>query len=372
MRALLLVLVVAVAQTEVRSAPQDDCWHFLRGIHSRNPFFWDFKYFNFHDENISGNISYFTVAPHWSRRFFIKASFFNSEKVWNFHESFSMESVAASRHSPILDVDKRGGIHLQAEERLRIFHHSPALNWEFLFESESLPFDRTLSLDLNSLTKGGWDRKLFPWQMNWRPSFPSARAKGSFQFSNGRKFTVNTPRAYHDENWGVWFPPKQPFRWMHFSGVDSSGERIVLLLGEFPKNPEGFRGGMSLLDLQGEFAFFPNASYEWKVLQKGHTRISRRGFKVGYEFTQGERATTLSAGDHSIPIQFELSSPETFSLLAASYFAEASGPKIPHLVRSLISDFSIDEQVIFLRLRYKSRTGELRTAEGFGEFMFTQ
>lgn len=348
---------VSSAAAQVQAAARDG-WNFETAKGKDSYFFWEFKYFSFHGPEASGNIAFFSAAPQHSRQMIALAHLYTADQIQTYRKTFDLSCVRASTTSAELSLCDGGGIEVLAPDRYKIALRIGPAVWNLeVWGKESRGETVRAKLD-------GW----LAWEMFWEPVFVRAAVSGNVEIAGAKAIELRDAPGYHDRNWGRWNPPKHPYRWLHFSGTDSKGMPVDVLLADFYKN----KTEASVLDVQTAEGrrVYHRGEYEFAVLQKGRAPTTRFAFKEAGEIAIVQPIDpSFASGDHAIPIEFSVKAKDgSFSLTAAAVNDDASGPRIPILLKPIFKDFIIDEQVIRVRIDAKSVSGEERHAEGLGEF----
>ena len=349
-----------------------DSWHF----HDTkklfwNPFFWDFKYFNFHDENIVGAITYFTSAPGISQKFNVTANFFNkkTKQLYSYHQSFPLQCVIASKNSADLDVCSSGGITTTPDGHYRLSLKNGKIAWNLEVQNEMPYTAKTAFTKLDPVVLF-FGHSILNWNMSWRPTFLSAKISGDVKLGD-QIFKISSTQGYHDENWGIWDPAAQPFRWLHFYGADSQGSPVIALLGEFYQNKKDQAGAFAVLN-QGTWTQVQHPNYHFDVMKQGMSPTMRLGIRSTEDLLISAMDSSWLTGDHAIPTQFKITSSEENQTLETKAITNtASGPEIPHWIKKLAGDFIIDEQVFAGTMILLRPDGKIETIKGYGEWMWS-
>jgi hypothetical protein len=114
-----------------------DGWRFNDLLSKTNPFFSEFKYFNFHNEKgpeLSGAITYAVIAPGYVRKLRVSAYFYESGRFHTIQREYPLKCVTASASSLDARICGEGAIQVLAwgpsEVRLRISQLTGDIRWE--------------------------------------------------------------------------------------------------------------------------------------------------------------------------------------------------------------------------------------------------
>lgn len=354
-------------ENAVRRAPPQgeavglDGWSYGSAEGRNSLFFWEFKYFNFHAAEASGNVAFFTVAPRWTRQMVVLARVYAADKILLYRKTYDLKCVRASRSDAGLDLCGEGGIEVLSPGLYRIALRAEPARWDLEIRAPEVS-GRAVRAHLD-----GW----LPWEMFWNPVFLRAAVNGTIELQEGsssRTISLREAPAYHDCNWGRWAPPAHPYRWLHFSGLDSLGDPVDVLLGDFHKN-KADASSLLVRTRQGR-RVYRRDEFEFVLQGAGRAKTSRFGIKPG-EVTQSSRPRdyAFKEGDHDIPTRFSISAKDgSFHLTAETLLNDGSGPTPPVFLRPLFGDFVIDEQLVRVKAEFQFSSGERRRAEGMGEF----
>ncbi|MBI4374850.1 MAG: hypothetical protein HY549_00210 [Elusimicrobia bacterium] len=351
------------AQAEVQAIRRDesrdpDRWKFPSEGGRNNLFFWEFKYFSFRGETVSGNIAFFTVAPFWSGKMIALAHIYSNGEMQSYRKIVDLNCVKGSPRSASLTLCGGDGIEALAPDRYRLTLKVGGVQWLLEFASTGGP---------GRLHRTPLDGRLV-WEMFWQPVFIRGSVSGTIQ-SGREKVMLSGAPAYHDQNWGRWNPAKHPYRWLRFSGVDSEGEEVDLLLADFFENSSDHSSALILLR-QGSSRTFKRGQYDFKVDSWGRAPTLR--FSL---YDEGENVeirkvdSSFTTGDHNFPTAFSLKTKDhSLELTATTLVNAATGPDIPVIWKGLFKDFIIDLQQARVTLRFQDKSGKVRHAQGFAEF----
>lgn len=335
-----------------------DAWNFRADAARGSPFFWEFKYFSFNDSRASGNVTFFTVAPKWSGKMIALAQLFVDGRILTHRKLVDLSCVRGSKKSAALTLCGGDGIEVLAPDRYRLSLTIGSVQWRLDFSGRREPGP------LHHVPLDGW----LVWEMFWRPVFVRAVVSGTIQGEHG-VVTLREAPAYHDQNWGRWNPAKHPYRWLRFSGLDSEGLEVDVLLADFFENRSDSSGGLTLWS-GGESRRYGRGEWEFRVLRWGRSPTLRFSLDQEGEIVHAQAPSpSFSEGDHDVPTAFSLRSADgSLSIEAETLLNAASGPDIPMIWKAFFGDFIIDVQVVRARLRFTDSAGRPRTADGLAEF----
>jgi hypothetical protein len=206
--------------------------------------------------------------------------------------------------------------------------------------------------------------------MLWSPVLRSGRVTGVVTLEDGRRLAIDTETSYHDQNWDVWFPPSQPFNWLHFTARDSRGENADLMLVEFPRSHArnyAKTAGLTLFSA-GTRKFWEPGQYHLTREGQGLIPVTRHSgpqaeqfqvLTVDPDFKSGERGVPrryrITTDDHQLTAELEVRA-------AVSTSTSKPGTR---------GEFVVEEQVLDGRASFLSAQGDLRSMAGPAEFMNT-
>jgi hypothetical protein len=364
--AFFLLPALAGAATEYSATDGSyDRWYFNDLSSKLNPLFSEFKYFNFQDpgSKLSAAITYSVISPGLFKSLAINAFFHDGSRFRSLKRTFPLSCVRASKRDVSADLCKEGRIEVLAwgptEVKLRVEQDRGPIRWDLVFTTP-------MSQITPEVTPIPLDGAVMDWNMNWSPVARSGQVEGTVSFvEEGKTFAVNTGISYHDQNWEIWYPKAQPFNWMHYTGLDSRGERVDLLLVEFPRNTRGKANGLTLYS-NGAKSFWQQGQYQLTMEGEGRIPVTRHLSKNSVKLQSIDRS--FASGEHAIPLRYRIRTNDGLvdAVLEISAAISTSSSK-----PSTKGEDLLDEQLLDARIEFVSSRGDVRTATGPGEFMRT-
>lgn len=178
--------------------PHDDRWHYLdfpEKKHSRNYFEW--KYFNFTQEDLSGYIMYYIIDPERKTtigggRLLVRV--LKDGKIYGTIKKISMDRISLDSIS--------AGIKMDGAE---VVEHDP-FHYKLHCNLPDIAWDLTYKQDIPSIESfQGLNTGLFKWEKNnWLIKMPKAEVLGNIRIGE-ENFKIKS-LGYSDTNWGKIIP----------------------------------------------------------------------------------------------------------------------------------------------------------------------
>jgi len=376
MKAVMIVLVVLalIASSLVQAAEPNRSPEFSWGWrYNDRPFYYDalfseFKYFNFQSQAVSGAITYQVASPMLQRKLVINAYFKENGKIWTVQKSYPLSCVTASSEQVTADFCGGGWIEISNAgpdiAQVRIVQAEGPLHWDLTYTAPRSQVTSQFShFALDRTNIGPWAG--IDWYMNWSPVMRSANVQGTVKWADGsRTLAVNTDTSYHDHNYEIWYPKSQPFNWLHYTGLDTTGRRVDLTLVEFPKS-DAKTFGLTLYT-GGSKTFWQKGRYLLTPIGEGRIPITRRSGDRAEELRSSQIDASFSSGEAKVPRRYRITTDDHQVTAEIEVTAALSTAKDASRSED---ELLIDEQLLDARIRFLAPEGEMRTTAGPAEFM---
>lgn len=370
MRTLVLALWgLSALAGPVLAGESENGWRFNDFFFKHNVLFSEFKYFNFSSPGLFGALTYSVASPPLASRVTVTGHFVRDGRTVHVRRTFSLSCVKASAQRIDAEFCGQGGIDVLSwpgprggDAKLRVRQTAGPVRWDLVYTVPREQVTREVShfpLDGPALVN---------WFMNWSPVFRSGRVQGTVQLPD-ELITVDTETSYHDQNWEIWYPKWQPFNWLHFTAVDSAGERADVTLVEFPKN-SSIAPGLTLYS-GGAKKFWPQGGYKLEPIGEARTAVTRHPGDLKKGSVQLQ-PTGRSDGERLLPGGYRIRTIDGLleaELDVVSAVSTSNEPKAP---KAGGEETLVDELRMLAHVRFTAHDGKPREASGPAEWMKTE